>query len=98
MAKLPQELPWNDADNKWASILNPVVASPIVNGSLLSNVALIAGTTIVNHKLGRTLRGWLIVGINGPATVYDNQAANQMANLTLSLTSDAAIVCSLWVF
>ena len=98
MATLPQQLDWNMAQNRWASILNPVISSPIVNGLLLTNVSLINGTTVINHKLGRKLQGWILVGINGAATIYDNQASNQMTDLTLSLTSDADVICSIWVF
>jgi hypothetical protein len=84
--------------NTWATALDPVIANPLVQGQLLTNVALANGTTIVNHKLGRKLIGWLIVGINGAATVYDNQASNQMPQLTLSLTSNAAVTANIWVF
>jgi hypothetical protein len=98
MTKLPQQLPWDDADNKWAAILNPVVGSPIVNGLLLKDVTLATGPNAVNHRLGRKLQGWIIIGINGVAEIYDNQASNQMPSLTLSLTSDADVIVSLWVF
>jgi hypothetical protein len=98
VSSLPQQLDWNMAQNRWASILNPVVNSPIVNGRMLTNVALINGTTIVNHGLGRTLQGWIIAGINGAATIYDNQTTNQLKDLTLSLTSNAAVIAQIWVF
>ena len=96
--KLPQQLNINDMQNRWASIINPVLSSPIVNGQLLANIDLSIGTNTINHKLGRQLKGWLIVGIDGAAQIYDNQATNQFDELTLSLTSDAAVSCSLWVF
>lgn len=83
---------------RWASELNPIIANPLLNGQLLTNVALINGTTVVNHGLGRKLVGWIIVGINGAAQIYDNQATNQMPQLTLSLTSDAAVQVAIWVF
>lgn len=98
MNKLPQQLKWEDADNKWAAMLNPILTNPFTRGILLNNVALANGTTVVNHLLGRKLQGWVIVGINGAATIYDNQAANLMPELTLSLTSNAAVTANLWVF
>lgn len=98
MVTLPQQLSLDQMQNKWAAIINPILRAPIANGLLLTNVALSNGTTIVNHKLGRKLQGYIIVGINGAAQVYDNQATNQMPELTLSLTSNAAVTCSLWVF
>lgn len=96
--KLPQQLSWEDADNKWAAIINPILAKPIVNGQLLTNISLINGTTIVNHKLGRILQGYIVVMSSAPATIYDNQISNQMPQLTLSLTSNNAANVSLWVF
>lgn len=79
---------------QWASQLNPVLSNPLLQGSLIRNVALINGTTIVNHRLGRTLQGWIIVNIDGAATVYSSASDA----LTLSLVSNAAVNVSLYVF
>jgi len=98
MSSLPQKLPWDKASTVWSTILTPTIQSPIVNGNLLTNQALINGVTVINHKLGRELQGWIIVGADGIADVYDNQASNPIPNLTLSLTSNAAVTVSLWVF
>lgn len=95
---LPQKLDLPKMQTTWAQQLDPVISNLLVQGQMLTGIALINGTTIVNHKLGRKLTGWFIVGINGAATVYDNQAANQMQDLTLSLTSNAAATVNLWVF
>lgn len=84
--------------NTWAAQLNPVLANPLTNGIILNNVELINGTTVVNHRLGRKLQGWLVIGLDAAATIFDNQASNQMPELTLSLTSDAACTCTLYVF
>lgn len=95
---LPQQLNLSQMQNTWARQLNPVISNPLINGQLLQNVQLINGTTIVNHGLGRKLVGWVIVGVNGAATIYDNQSTNQMPQLTLSLTSNADVICNIWVF
>jgi hypothetical protein len=98
MAKLAQNLTLPQMQTKWASQLNPVLANLLVQGQMLMDQKLNNGVTIVNHKLGRDLIGWFIVGINGAATVYDNQATNQTPQLTLNLTSNAAVTVNLWVF
>ena len=98
MANLPLQLPWDQAQTKWASAINPTLACPIVNGRLIQSVVLTNGTTTVNHKLGRPLQGWFVVGSNAAATIYDKQATNQMPELTLVLVSNAAVTCNLWVF
>ena len=95
---LPQKLNLTDTQTRWATVLNPVVDCPLVKGLLLQNVSLISGTTTVNHKLGRKLIGWFVVGQTAPANLSDNQATNQMPELTLSLNSTAATVVNLWVF
>lgn len=102
MAQLPQfqgtDRPTQMMQNTWASILNPLLANPLSDGLLLKDVPLVSGTTIVNHRLARKLQGWIIVGINAAATIYDNQAANSTKDLTLSLTSNAACTVTLFVF
>lgn len=95
---LPQKLPLDLMQTKWATELNPLIANPLTQGQLLTGQVLINGVTVVNHGLGRKLQGWFIVGINAAATVYDTQATNQMPQLTLNLTSNAAATVSIWVF
>lgn len=96
--KLPQELPWHDADNKWASILNPIVNNPANNSLILKNQALVIGSNVINHKLGRKLQGWKLVRVRAAANIYDNQDFNQMPQLTLYLVSDADVVVDIEVF
>lgn len=98
MAKLPQQLEWHQADDRWATAIEPVINNPINQGLLLQNIALVSGPNVINHKLGRKLVGWMIASIDAPATVYDTQASNQMPALTLQLTASAACQVSIWAF
>ncbi len=95
---LPQKLDLPQMQVKWATQIDPLISNPLTQGQLLQNVPLINGITVVNHKLGRKLIGWFIVGINAAATVYDSQASNQMQDLTLVLNSNAVTTVNLWVF
>ncbi len=79
----------------WAAEINPVLALPIVQGFLLSNIALINGETTINHLLGRKMIGWIIVDIDTGAAVYRSKPYNDK---TLTLTSGASCTVSLWVF
>lgn len=81
--------------NSWAAQLNPVISNVLVRGLLLTNVALINGATVINHLLSRTQQGWMIVDQNGAAQIYRSAPLN---NKTLTLTSNAAVTVSLWVF
>lgn len=80
--------------NAWGQILNKVVYRPQNNSLLIPNVDLIVGTTTIQHGLGYPLSGWLIIRINGAATVYDSNANST----SLSLVSDAAVTVTLEVF
>jgi len=80
------------------AVLRPLQASPIGQGNLLTGVVLINGATEVEHKLGRDLLGWIIVGKNQNLQVWDSQSTNVKKSKTLVLNCTAALVCSIWVF
>lgn len=95
---LPQGLNLPQMQTTWATQLDPIVINPLVKGQLLTGVELSTGVNAINHKLGRKLQGWIVVGIDGVAEIYDTQRTNQMQQLTLNLTSDADVTVNLWVF
>ncbi len=95
---LPQKLPLDLMQTQWAQQLDPVIANPVLQNNILSKVSLVAGTNVINHKLGRKLQGWQLSRIRASATIYDNQDSNQMPELTLILVSSADVVVDLVVF
>lgn len=95
---LPQRLPLDQMATTWAQALNPVISNPLMSGQLLQPQVLIAGSNVINHKLGRKLAGWIQVGINGVANIYDTQASNQSPQTTLNLVSDSNVTINLYVF
>ena len=84
--------------NQWAKELNPIIALPFINQNTLKKVALVNGTTNINHLLGRNLQGWFIIRQRAAANIYDTQDTNLSPDLTLVLVSDAAVVVDLVVF
>ncbi len=92
---LSPNLSWDLANPKWAASLNPIIANPLSSGSILKNVILINGETVINHGLGRLMQGWIITDINGVATIYRSQPLNSS---TISLTSSAVVTVSIEVF
>lgn len=92
---LPKKLPLDLMQDRWASILNPLLSNQLTQGLLLKDQFLTNGVTILNHRLGRKMVGWFITDISGAAQIY---RAAPLDDLTLTLTSDAAVVASLWVF
>ena len=79
----------------WQAQINPVLANPFVQGILIEDVALVNGSTVINHLLGRKQQGWVLVDISGAATIYRSQPFN---SLTLTLVSSAAVTVNLYCF
>lgn len=101
MASLPQfqggDTTFQLQQNKWAGILNPLIANPANNSLILKNVTLQVGPNNIPHLLGRKLQGWTIVRKRGPADIYDQQDSNQTPALTLILVSDTAVTLDIEV-
>lgn len=81
--------------SSWAAKINPILANPTNNILILKDISLIAGATTINHLLGQKQQGWIILDIDGAATIYRSQPLNDK---TLTLTSDAAVNVTLGVF
>ena len=95
MAQLSTQLTFPQLLTKWSSILNPLLANPFNNITILPTVSLTTGVNNINHLLGRMQKGWIIIDIQGPATVYRSQPFN---NTTLTLTSSANVTLTIGVF
>lgn len=80
---------------KWKSLLDPVLANPMTNMSILKNVALTTGTNQVAHLLGQVQQGWVILDIQGASTIYRYRDFNATY---LYLNSSADVVCNIGVF
>jgi hypothetical protein len=93
--KLPINLPTSLMQTRWSSILNPILANPMNGVSILENVAIKNGVTVINHLLGRNQQGWFLTDIQGAATIYRSQPFNDK---TLTLTSSAAVIANIGVF
>lgn len=96
MPQLPIKLPLDLMQTRWASVLNPVLALPILSGIQLSDIFLAATVaTPINHLLSRLPQGWLVTDINAAANVWRVSPFNKS---TLVLKSDIDVTISLWVF
>lgn len=96
MAQLSTKLPWDLANTKWASIINPVLAMPFLNGNQLDTIMLVANTPkAINHLLQRMQQGWIITDNTANCAVWRTKPLN---DLTLTLESNANTTISLWVF
>jgi hypothetical protein len=98
MRKLPGNLPKDQMESVWASQIEPVIGRAQNNSNILQNVALAAGTNVINHKLGRKLQGWKPTRLRSSAIVYDQQDSNPTPQLTLILVSSADVIADIEVF
>jgi len=92
---LSPKLDWNTANPIWAQSLNPVIANPMNNVSILENIVLKTGSNIINHKLGRMMIGWVLTDIQADQNVYRSAPLN---DLTLTLTASGPVTLSIGVF
>lgn len=79
----------------WASQINPILNNPLVNGQLLKNIEIVAGSNVINHLLSRQMQGYFVTNANAAATIYRSQPFNTQ---TLTLVSSAPVTIDLWVF
>lgn len=74
--------------------LGPVLGSAIIDGVLLRDVVLQAGLNIVDHKLGREPRGWLLVSPQANEQVW----SSGQTRASLLINASGPITSSFWVF
>jgi hypothetical protein len=95
---LPRRLDWTLAQDRWASQLEPIIAAPSNNSSILKSVNLVAGNNTINHGLGRVLQGWTIVRLRGLSTIWDAQDSNPTPAQTLVLVASSPVSADIEVF
>lgn len=93
---LPLKLPWETAQTRWKSQLEPIIANPILAGHQLDAIQFVANTPqTINHMLSRTPQGFFPVLMSGPANLWVTQPLNDS---TLTLETDADVLVSIWVY
>lgn len=80
---------------QWSSQLNSLLSNDLTQGTLVNGISLINGTNTFPHYLGRQMIGWILTDQNGAASLYRSAPLNSQ---TLTLTSNADVTISLWVF
>lgn len=101
MAQLPifqsDSQPLNLMQTRWAAVLNALLSNPLLNGRLIKGISLTTGANSINHTLGRTPQGYIIVGMREAyEEIYD--AGSTMPQLTLVLNSSGDCEIDLYVF
>lgn len=73
-------------------------SQPIVQGTLLTGIALTTATSNVSHTLGRPYKGWIVVDRSAAQHVYRDTTVTDRPELFLPLRAGGTVTVSLWVF
>jgi len=87
-------------DQKLLAIFNSIIKNPLLNTpTLLTGIMLTSGVdTIVNHTLGRAVKGWIIVDKNATGDVWQSSTTNAIPKSSIILKSNATITVSILFF
>ena len=90
---------FNTAQDHVESVINPVLASAIIDGVVLEDIDLVStGFTSIEHKLGRKPRGYLVIRKSAAETVYEDAGDYDNRKLFMKLRASGSVTVNLWVF
>lgn len=93
--KLPRQIPWDKANQLWASQLDPILAEPILAGQQRDGIVLAKTTPLViSHSLGRVPTGWFVVDNTADVTIWRTAWTNN----SITLESSDVTTISIWVY
>ena len=96
VGQLSSSLPWQEANPKWASALNPILANLLMQGSQFGPIVFVANTPqTLNHYLGKMQNGFFVTDQNAAASIYRTQPFNSK---TITLESSANVTIQLWCY
>lgn len=85
-----------DLQKRLQEFFVPIVNNPLLDGVLLTNVAVNTSPTKVEHKLRRDIQGWIVVRNNTNCTIWE--PSRDLPGAFLTLQSSSATTIDLWVF
>jgi hypothetical protein len=74
--------------------ISKLIRHPLMDYRLERSVALASGANVIEHKLGRTPIGYLVVSQSNASTIYDSSMDDKFLNLVTS----GAVTVSLLIF
>lgn len=92
---LPLQLPWDQAQTKWKSAIDPALANVLLGGRQLSNIALVANTPlVVYHNMGQVPNGWFVTDI----VTYSNVCRIGWSTTSITLEASANTTIAIWIY
>lgn len=86
----------NRVQNNISDKFSTLDINPLIDARLLENVSLASGANVVNHRLGRRIRGYIVVRRSANVGIHDSDSS--IPDRTINLTASGAVVVSLIVF
>lgn len=85
----------NQIQNNMEQAITPVLDKAIIDGILLKDIAITTGSVdIVDHKLGRTPLGYIVVKRSANSVIWDSATNSR----SISLNCSANVTINLWIF
>lgn len=80
--------------NDWT---NQLTTNPLLSGTLIENITITTGNNVINHKLNRNIRGWIVTDTDSNITLY-KASTQTIPTRTLTLVSSGNGTVSLYIF
>ena len=80
-----------------ARAVDPIARVALLDGVVVTTFLASGTFTNVAHGLGRPYQGWIVIGIDGNATVREDTTALRK-DLFISMSPSAGCTVKLWVF
>lgn len=89
----------NQVQDRISDVFDDISSAEIINGVLLKSVSLVTGQeNLVQHKLGRKFRGYLVIAKSDNSVIWDNNSTVNMPSKYVDLRCSANVVVDLWIF
>jgi hypothetical protein len=76
----------------------PLLELPFADGVLRADLSIGTADTEIEHKLGRAYEGWLIVGLQTNAVIYESATSNTNKNSVIILQASSAATATIFFF
>ena len=76
----------------------PLLELPFADGVLRADLSIGTADTEIEHKLGRAYDGWLMVGLQANAVIYESATANTNKSSVIILKASTSATASIFFF
>lgn len=94
------DLDVQNLDNAVGRVFDSLAPNPLLNSpTLITRLVFTAGTDlIISHKLGRIVKGYILVGSTASSTLYTSPTANSNPKVQIILCTSANTTANILFF